>query len=107
MRYTKLKIKPTGLMLTPGFTASLIGSFGILILMVIGFIFPLVVPLAFVVIPGFFAICLATGLLAGIFAGDKSGWKSHQTVSAPKFSQHLFTYWQLERHPWPFQCFEG
>jgi hypothetical protein len=57
----------------PGLKASLIGGFGILILMLIGLIEPPetlpFVSLAFLVIPGFLVVCLATGLLAGIFAG--------------------------------------
>jgi hypothetical protein len=68
-------------MVVPSLKASLVGGFGILILMLIGLIPPPenlpFVSLAFLVIPGFLVVCLATGLLAGIFAG--SGVKnSHQ-----------------------------
>ena len=61
--------------------ASLVGGFGILILMLIGLIPPPenmpFVSLALLVVPGFIVVCLATGLLAGIFAGD-SVKNSHQ-----------------------------
>jgi hypothetical protein len=52
-----------------------VGGFGLLILMLISLIPPPenlpFVSLAFLVIPGFLVVCLATGLLAGIFSGDK------------------------------------
>ncbi|HMR63096.1 MAG TPA: hypothetical protein PKE64_03705 [Anaerolineae bacterium] len=58
----------------PSLKASLVGGFGILILMLIGLIPPPenlpFVSLAFLVVPGFLVVCLATGLLAGIFAGE-------------------------------------
>jgi len=64
-----------------GLKASLVGGFGILVLMLIGLIPPPenlpFVSLAFLVIPGFLVVCLATGLLAGIFAGDNVK-NSHQ-----------------------------
>lgn len=64
----------SGSMVAPGLKASLVGGFGILILMLIGLIPPPenlpFVSLAFLVIPGFLVVCLATGLLAGIFAGE-------------------------------------
>src|SRR5688572_10166185 len=57
----------------PGLKASLVGGFGLLILMLIGLIpapegLPLT--LAILVVPGLLVVCLATGLLAGIFAGS-------------------------------------
>jgi hypothetical protein len=68
-------------MVGPSLKASLVGGFGILILMLIGLIPPPenlpFVSLAFLVIPGFLVVCLATGLLAGIFAGS-SVKTSHQ-----------------------------
>jgi hypothetical protein len=75
------KSEHAGSMVAPSFKASMVGGFGILILMLIGLIPPPenlpFVSLAFLVIPGFLVVCLATGLLAGIFAG--SGVKnSHQ-----------------------------
>jgi hypothetical protein len=61
-------------MVAPGLKASMVGGFGILILMLIGLIPPPenlpFVSLAFLVVPGYIVVCLATGLLAGIFAGD-------------------------------------
>lgn len=57
----------------PGLKASLVGGFGILILMMIGLIPApegLPISLAILVVPGFLVVCLATGLLAGIFAGS-------------------------------------
>jgi hypothetical protein len=70
-----------GSMVAPSLKASLVGGFGILILMLIGLIPPPenlpFVSLAFLVIPGFLVVCLATGLLAGIFAGG-SVKNSHQ-----------------------------
>ncbi len=61
-------------LVVPSLKASLVGGFGILILMLIGLIPPPenlpFVSLAFLVIPGYLVVCLATGLLAGIFAGD-------------------------------------
>lgn len=76
-----------GAMAAPSLKASLVGGFGILILMLIGLIPPPenlpFVSLAFLVIPGFLVVCLATGLLAGIFGGNsimnsheggKAGW---------------------------------
>lgn len=76
-----------GSVVAPSLKASLVGGFGILILMLISLIPPPenlpFVSLAFLVIPGFLVVCLATGLLAGIFAGDsvknsheggKAGW---------------------------------
>jgi hypothetical protein len=70
------KSQKAGSIVVPGLKASLVGGFGILILMLIGLIPPPenlpFVSLAFLVIPGFLVVCLATGLLAGIFAGDKA-----------------------------------
>lgn len=61
-------------LVVPSLKASLVGGFGILILMLIGLIPPPenlpFVSLAFLVIPGYLVVCLATGLLAGIFSGD-------------------------------------
>ena len=57
----------------PGLKASLVGGFGILILMLIGLIPApegLPISMAVLVVPGFLVVCLATGLLAGIFAGS-------------------------------------
>jgi len=69
-----VKSQSTGSMVAPSLKASLIGGFGIFILMLIGLIPPPenlpFVSLAFLVIPGYIVVCLATGLLAGIFAGD-------------------------------------
>jgi len=63
-----------GSMVVPSLKASLVGGFGLLILLLIGLIPPPenlpFVSLAFLVLPGFLVVCLATGLLAGIFAGD-------------------------------------
>lgn len=71
----------TGSMVVPSLKASLVGGFGILILMLIGLIPPPenlpFVSLAFLVIPGFLVVCLATGLLAGIFSGNNVK-SSHQ-----------------------------
>ncbi len=68
------KIQSSGSMVAPGLKASMVGGFGILILMLIGLIPPPenlpFVSLAFLVVPGYVVVCLATGLLAGIFAGD-------------------------------------
>ncbi|MCB0177042.1 MAG: hypothetical protein KDI62_02350 [Anaerolineae bacterium] len=77
----------TQVLVAPSLKASLVGGFGILVLMLIGLIPPPenlpFVSLAFLVIPGFLVVCLATGLLAGIFAGSsiknsheggKAGW---------------------------------
>lgn len=65
--------KPVSLVV-PSLKASLVGGFGILILMLIGLIPPPenlpFVSLAFLVIPGYLVVCLATGLLAGIFSGE-------------------------------------
>jgi len=70
-----VKSPATGSMVAPSLKASLIGGFGIFVLMLIGLIPPPenlpFVSLAFLVIPGYIVVCLATGLLAGIFAGDK------------------------------------
>lgn len=64
----------SGSMVASGLKASLVGGFGILVLMLIGLIPPPenlpFISLAFLVVPGFLVVCLATGLLAGIFAGD-------------------------------------
>jgi len=81
------KSQAAGSMVAPGLKASLIGGFGILILMLIWLIPPPenlpFVSLTFLVVPGYIVVCLATGLLAGIFAGDgaqnsqqggKAGW---------------------------------
>jgi len=78
------KVHNAGSMVVPSLKASLVGGFGILILMLIGLIPPPenlpFVSLAFLVIPGFLVVCLATGLLAGIFAGDsvKSSYQGGQ-----------------------------
>ncbi len=68
------KKQAAGSIVAPGLKASLVGGFGIFILMLIGLIPPPenlpFVSLAFLVIPGYLVVCLATGLLAGIFAGD-------------------------------------
>lgn len=63
-------------LVVPGLKASLIGGAGIFILILIALIpppenFPFVsIILASLVIAGFFVVCLSTGLLAGIFAGN-------------------------------------
>ena len=62
------KNQPAGSMFASSFKASLVGGFGILLLMLISLI-PFQF-LAFLVIPGFLVVWLATGMLAGIFAGD-------------------------------------
>jgi hypothetical protein len=80
-RQQNQKDQNTGSMVVPSLKASLVGGFGILILMLIGLIPPPenlpFVSLAFLVIPGFLVVCLATGLLAGIFAGNNVK-NSHQ-----------------------------
>ena len=71
----------SGSTLTSSLKASLVGGFGILLLMLISLI-PFQF-LALLVVPGFLVACLATGLLAGVIAGDnvknsyqggKAGW---------------------------------
>lgn len=61
-------------LVAPALKASMVGGFGILVLMLIGLIPPPenlpFVSLAFLVIPGYLVVCLATGLLSGVFAGD-------------------------------------
>lgn len=73
--------KPAGSMFASSLKASLVGGFGILLLMLISLI-PFQF-LACLVIPGFLVVWLTTGMLAGIFAGDhiqnsqqggKAGW---------------------------------
>lgn len=70
------KSQKTGSLIIPGLKASLIGGAGIFILMLIALIpapenIPFVsIILSFLVIAGFFVVCLSTGLLAGIFAGN-------------------------------------
>ena len=68
------KRQKTASLIVPGLKASLIGGVGIFILLLIGLIPPPenvpFVSLAFLVVPGFFVVCLSTGLLAGIFAGN-------------------------------------
>lgn len=63
-----------GSLVVPSLKASLVGGFGLLILLLISLIEPPeYVPaatLAMLVLPGFLVVCLATGLLAGIFADD-------------------------------------
>ena len=58
----------SGSFLASSLKASLIGGFGILLLMLISLI-PFQF-LACLVIPGFLVVWLATGMMAGIFAGD-------------------------------------
>lgn len=74
--------QPSGSIIVPSLKASLVGGFGMLILMLISLIPPLAdnlpfVSLAYLVIPGFLVVCLATGLLASILAGD-AVQNSHQ-----------------------------
>jgi len=63
-------------LVVPGLKASLIGGAGICILILIGLIPPpdnvpfVSIILAFLVIAGFFVVCLSTGGLAGLFAGN-------------------------------------
>lgn len=59
---------PSGFMVTASLKASLVGGFGILLLMLISLI-PFQF-LACLVIPGFLVVWLTTGMMAGIFAGD-------------------------------------
>lgn len=63
-----VKKRQTGSMVASSLKASLIGGFGILLLMLISLI-PFQF-LAFLVIPGFLVVWLTTGMMAGIFAGD-------------------------------------
>lgn len=87
-RKSKKTQAAAGALVAPSLKASLIGGFGILMLMSIRLIqipnenLPFL-SIDFLVIPGFLVVCLATGLLAGIFAGDsiknsheggKAGW---------------------------------
>lgn len=73
-RAKKRAAQTSGSMVASGLKASLVGGFGILVLMLIGLIPPPenlpFISLAFLVVPGFLVVCLATGLLAGIFAGE-------------------------------------
>ncbi len=62
------KDQKPGSVVTSGFKASLVGGFGILLLMLISLIDRQF--LACLVVPGFLVVWLNTGLLAGIFAGD-------------------------------------
>ncbi len=62
------KPQSSGSVFASSLKASLIGGFGILLLMLIGLI-PLWY-LAFLVIPGFLVVWISTGLLAGVLAGD-------------------------------------
>ena len=70
------KSQKTSSLIVPGLKASMIGGAGIFILMLIALIpapenIPFVsIILSFLVIAGFFVVCLSTGLLAGIFAGN-------------------------------------
>jgi len=59
---------PPGFMVASSLKASLIGGFGILLLMLISLI-PFQF-LACLVIPGFLVVWLTTGMMAGIFAGE-------------------------------------
>lgn len=71
-RRTAIKRKqenpPPGFMVASSLKASLIGGFGILLLMLISLI-PFQF-LACLVIPGFLVVWLTTGMMAGIFAGE-------------------------------------
>ena len=67
-RQTSQKAKPAGSLFASSFKASLVGGFGILLLMLISLI-PFQF-LACLVIPGFLVVWLTTGMLAGIFAAD-------------------------------------
>jgi hypothetical protein len=69
------KDKKRGSLFASSLKASLVGGFGVLILMLISLI-PFQF-LAFLVIPGFLVVWLSTGMLAGIFAGDQVQ-NSHQ-----------------------------
>jgi len=74
------KNQSAGSIIVPGLKASLAGGFGFLFLMLIGLIPPvenLPISLAFLVVPGFLVVCLSTGLLASILAGDRVE-NSHQ-----------------------------
>ena len=67
-RKRRVKKQPSGSMFASSFKASLVGGFGIFLLMLISLI-PFSF-LAFLVIPGFLVVWLTTGMMAGIFAGD-------------------------------------
>jgi hypothetical protein len=66
---TRQKSNNTGSLIVSSLKASFIGGFSILLLMLISLI-PLQF-LACLVIPGFLVAWLSTGMMAGIFAGDK------------------------------------
>jgi hypothetical protein len=66
---TRQKSNNTGSLVLSSLKASFIGGFSILLLMLISLI-PLQF-LACLVIPGFLVAWLSTGMMAGIFAGDK------------------------------------
>ncbi len=67
-RKSRVKKQPAGSMFASSLKASLVGGFGIFLLMLISLIpFPF---LAFLVMPGFLVVWLTTGMMAGIFAGD-------------------------------------
>lgn len=68
-RKRRVKNQSSGSLFVSSFKASLIGGFGILLLMIISLI-PFQF-LAFLVIPGFLVVWLTTGMMAGIFAGNK------------------------------------
>lgn len=68
VRRRSKKTRPAGVLYTSSLKASLIGGFGILLLMLISLI-PFQF-LACLVIPGFLVVWLTTGMMAGIFAGD-------------------------------------
>lgn len=62
-----------GSLVPPILKASLSGGLGLLILMLLGFVSPpAYAPIVslILVVPGFFVVCLTTGLLAGVLAGD-------------------------------------
>jgi hypothetical protein len=61
--------KSSGSIVASSFKASVMGGFGILLLLLIGLI-PIWY-LAFLVIPGYLVVWLSTGLLAGVLAGDQ------------------------------------
>ncbi len=66
-RKSRVKKQPTGSMFASSLKASLVGGFGIFLLMLISLIpFPF---LAFLVMPGFLIVWLTTGMMAGIYGG--------------------------------------
>jgi hypothetical protein len=67
-RTRRARLQSSGSLFVSSFKASLIGGFGVLLLMLISLI-PFQF-LAFLVVPGFLVVWLTTGMMAGIFAGS-------------------------------------